>query len=67
MSGAAAPTCCQAGICSYTVSDNNNNEKLYNQYYEILSKMNNDLKVNVEKSYKQSKNWIEDDKIAQTY
>ena len=29
--------------------------------------MNNDLKVNVEKSDKQSKNWIEDDKVNQIY
>jgi len=45
----------------------NNDEHLYNQYYEMLSKMTNDLKVNVKKSNKQNNNWIGDDKIAEIY
>ena len=33
----------------------------------MLSKMTNDLKVNVKKSNKQNNNWIGDDKIAEIY
>ena len=43
------PTTQRTFIISICTVLRNNNEKLYNQYYEILSKMNNDLKVNAEK------------------
>ena len=57
------PTTQRSFIIAICTVLKNNDDKLYNQYYEILSKMNNDLKVNVEKSDKQNKNWIEADKI----
>ena len=61
------PTTQRSFIIAICTVLKNNDDKLYNQYYEILSKMNNDLKVNVEKSDKQNKNWIEDDKVNQIY
>jgi len=61
------PTTQRSFIIAICTVLKNNDDNLYNQYYEILSKMNNDLKVNVEKSDKQSKNWIEDDKVNQIY
>ena len=39
------PTTQRTFIISICTVLRNNNEKLYNQYYEILSKMNNDLKL----------------------
>ena len=61
------PTTQRSFIIAICTVLKNNDEHLYNQYYEILSKMNNDLKVNIEKSDKQNKNWIGDDKIAEIY
>ena len=61
------PTTQRSFIIAICTVLKNNDDKLYNQYYEILSKMNNDLKVNVEKSDKQNKNWIESDKIDDIY
>lgn len=61
------PTTQRSFIIAICTVLKNNDENLYNQYYEILTKMNNDLKVNVEKSDKQVKNWIGDDKISQIY
>ena len=61
------PTTQRSFIIAICTVLKNNDDKLYNQYYEILSKMNNDLKVNVDKSDKQNKNWIESDKIDGIY
>ena len=61
------PTTQRSFIIAICTVLKNNDDKLYNQYYEILSKMNNDLKVNVDKSDKQNKNWIESDKIDEIY
>jgi len=61
------PTTQRSFIIAICTVLKNNDDKLYNQYYEILSKMNNDLKVNVNKSDKQNKNWIESDKIDEIY
>ena len=44
------PTTQRTFIISICTVSRNNNKKLYNQYYKILSKKNNDLKVNVVKS-----------------
>ena len=61
------PTTQRSFIIAICTVLKNNDDNLYNHYYETLSKMNNDLKVNVEKSDKQNQNWIEDDKVNQIY
>ena len=61
------PTTQRTFIISICTILRNNNEKLYNQYYEILSKMNNDLKVNVEKSDKQKENWMNQNEVQKVY
>ena len=61
------PTTQRSFIIAICTVLKNNDDNLYNHYYEILSKMNNDLKVNVEKSDKQNQNWIEDDEVNQIY
>lgn len=45
-------------IAVCTVLKNAQLETLYNQYYEILTKMNGDLKVRTEKSETQGANWM---------
>jgi len=48
-------------IC--TVLKQSKHQKLYDMYFEILSKFNNDLKVRTDKSEKQEKNWMSNDEI----
>jgi len=48
-------------IC--TVLKNSKHQNLYDMYFEILSKFNNDLKVRTEKSEKQMDNWLSNDNI----
>jgi hypothetical protein len=48
-------------IC--TVLKNSKHQNLYDMYFEILSKFNNDLKVRTEKSEKQMNNWLSNDNI----
>jgi len=48
-------------IC--TVLKNSKHQNLYDIYFEILSKFNNDLKVRTEKSEKQMNNWLSNDNI----
>jgi hypothetical protein len=61
------PTTIRSYIIAICTVLKNNNEKLYNQYYEILSKMNNDLKVNTEKSDKQKENWMDNNDILELF
>jgi hypothetical protein len=61
------PTTQRTFIISICTVLRNNNEELYNQYYEILSKMNNNLKVNTSKSDKQKENWMSDDDVQKIY
>jgi hypothetical protein len=42
-------------------------EKLYNQYYEILKKMNDESRENPTKSEKQKENWMSQDDIMTVY
>ena len=49
-------------IC--TVLKNEANYKhIYEKYFDILTKMNNDLKVRTNKTEKQEKNWMSNDEI----
>ena len=61
------PTTQRSFIISICTVLKNNDDKLYNQYFELLSKFNNDLKINVDKSEKQTKNWIEESDIQTIY
>ena len=61
------PTTQRTFIISICTVLRNNNEKLYDQYYEILSKMNNDLKVNTSKSDKQKENWMSQNEVQKVY
>lgn len=57
------PTTQRSFIISACVVLKNNNESLYQKYYELLSKMNNDLKVRTEKTEKQEDNWMSQEDI----
>ena len=61
------PTTQRSFIISICTVLKNNNEKLYQTYFEILSKMNSDLKVHVEKTDKQKDNWMGEDEITNIY
>ena len=61
------PTTQRSYIISICVVLKNNNTKLYNDYYELLMKMNNDLKTNTTKSETQKKNWIDTPEILQIF
>jgi hypothetical protein len=43
-------------IC--TVLNNSNHKDIYNQFFEILSNFNNQLKVRTDKSDSQKENWL---------
>ena len=53
-------------VCSF-LKDQKNKKKLYDQYYEILTNMNSDLKVNTSKSETQKKNWMDFNEIQKIY
>jgi hypothetical protein len=57
------PTTQRSYIISICVVLKNTNKILYNDYYELLTKMNNDLKNNTTKSETQKKNWIDTPEI----
>ena len=57
------PTTQRSFIISACVVLKNTNEPLYQQYYELLSKMNNDLKVRTEKTDTQKANWMSQTEI----
>jgi len=61
------PTTQRSFIISICTVLKNNNESLYQIYFEILSKMNSDLKVHVEKTEKQKDNWMGEDEITNIY
>jgi hypothetical protein len=42
-------------------------KKIYNQYFEILKKSNNDLKDNTDKSMKQKENWLSQEQVMKIY
>jgi hypothetical protein len=42
---------------------NSNHKDIYNQYFEILSNFNNQLKLRTDKTDKQDKNWLSNDNI----
>lgn len=42
-------------------------EKLYNEYYEILKKMNDEGRENPDKSVKQKENWMSQDEVMEVY
>ena len=48
-------------IC--TVLKNSNHKDIYNQYFEMLSNYNNQLKVNTDKSDSQKENWLSNESI----
>jgi hypothetical protein len=50
-------------IISACVVLKNTNESLYQQYYELLSKINNDLKVRTDKTETQKENWMSQTEI----
>jgi hypothetical protein len=52
------PTTQRSFIISACVVLKNSNEKLYQQYYELLTTMNNGLKVRTEKTETQKDNWM---------
>ena len=52
------PTTQRSFIISACVVLKNSNEKLYQQYYELLTTMNNGLKVRTEKTETQEDNWM---------
>lgn len=53
-------------ICS-VLRDIPKYKKIYNQYFEILKKFNDDLQVNTEKSQTQKDNWISAETINKIY
>jgi hypothetical protein len=52
------PTTQRSFIISACVVLKNTNEPLYQQYYELLTTMNNDLKVRTDKTETQKENWM---------
>lgn len=52
-------------IC--TVLKNSKHQNLYDHYFELLSKFNNDLKVRTEKTDKQKDNWLSSDNIDEIH
>ena len=42
-------------------------EKLYNEYYDLLKKMNDDSRENPDKSEKQKENWMSQDEVMDVY
>lgn len=52
-------------IC--TVLKNSKHKNLYDHYFELLSKFNNDLKVRTEKTEKQKDNWLSSDNIDEIH
>ena len=42
-------------------------KKLYDEYFELLKKYNNDLKVNTDKSENQEKNWISQEEVFEVH
>jgi hypothetical protein len=52
------PTTQRSFIISACVVLKNTNEPLYQQYYELLTKLNNDLKVRTDKTETQKENWM---------
>lgn len=61
------PTTQRSFVISICTVLKNNDEKLYNTYFEMLTKFNNDLKVNVEKTEKQKENWVEPNAVQNIY
>ena len=57
------PTTQRSFIISACVVLKNSNEKLYQQYYELLTTMNNGLKVRTEKTHTQEDNWMSQSEI----
>ena len=57
------PTTQRSFIISACVVLKNSNEKLYQQYYELLTTMNNGLKVRTEKTETQEDNWMSQSEI----
>lgn len=43
------------------------NEKLYNEYYELLKKMNDESRENTDKTEKQKENWMSQDEVMEVY
>jgi hypothetical protein len=59
------PTTQRSFIISACVVLKNNDEKLYQQYYELLTKMNKDLQNRTEKSDTQKENWMEQNEVVE--
>lgn len=59
------PTTQRSFIISACVVLKNSNEKLYQQYYELLTTMNNNLKVRTEKTETQEDNWMSQAEIEE--
>jgi len=59
------PTTQRSFIISACVVLKNSNEKLYQQYYELLTTMNNGLKVRTEKTETQEDNWMSQSEIEE--
>ena len=59
------PTTQRSFIISACVVLKNSNEKLYQQYYELLTTMNNGLKVRTEKTKTQEDNWMSQEEIEE--
>jgi hypothetical protein len=57
------PTTQRSFIISACVVSKNFNDKLYQQYYELLTTMNNGLKVRTEKTETQEDNWMSQSEI----
>lgn len=53
-------------ICS-VLRDNIKYKKIYNQYFLLLKKFNDDLKINNQKSEKQKQNWMTKEEIQNLY
>ena len=53
-------------ICSILKVDNKD-EKLYNEYFNILQDMNSSLKVNTTKTESQKESWVKPDKIDEIF
>lgn len=43
------------------------NQKLYDEYYELLKQMNDESRENPDKSEKQKKNWMSQDEVMEVY
>lgn len=59
------PTTQRSFIISACVVLKNNDEKLYQLYYELLTKMNKDLQNRTEKSETQKENWMEQNEVVE--